>query len=149
MMQFHRIPVIAAAVAATATVALSALPANASPTRSTQAVASDSPARPSLTYATNAWWVSGPYGATLRITPSGIAQNIGTPAAKGVMNNAIGIAGWPPYSQAVYNSMFEQLECHLFFEFKTPFDLDTWRPSVSWATELHDLCNPGYPHATL
>jgi hypothetical protein len=30
-----------------------------------------------------------------------------------------------------------------------PYDLDTWRPSVSWATELHDLCNPGYPHATL
>jgi hypothetical protein len=149
MMQFHRIPVIAAAVAAAATVALSAPPANASPARSTQAVVSDSPARPSLTYATNAWWVSGPYGATLKISPSGIARAIGTSVAKRVMNNALSIAGWPPYSTAVYNSMFEQLECHLFLGVKTPYDLDTWRPSVSWATELHDLCNPGYPHATL
>ena len=50
------------------------------------------------------------------------------------------------YSLAVYNSLMEQLECHLFLLVKKPYNLDTWRPSVSWLTELKDLCNPGYPH---
>jgi Protein of unknown function (DUF2599) len=148
-MRFHRIPATIAALAAAATLVLSALPAVASPVLSTQTVSHNLSARPSLKYATNAWWVYGPYGATLRITPSGIAQTIGPSAAQGIMNNALSIAGWPPYSQSVYNSMFEQLECHLLWRFKTPYDLDTWRPSVSWATEIHDECNPGYPHDTL
>lgn len=136
-MRFHRISATIAALAAAATLVLSAVPAGAAP------------ARPSLTYATNAWWVYGKYGATLRITPSGIAQAIGPPAAQGIMNNALSIAGWPPFSNSVYNSMMEQLECHLILRIKTPYDLDSWRPSVSWATEIHDECNPGYPHDTL
>jgi hypothetical protein len=95
-----------------------------------------------LTYAENAWWVDSPYGATLSITPSGVAQAIGISAASGVWNNALQIAPFRPYSPAVYSSMFEQLQCHLLYRFKTPFHLDTWRPSVSWAAELRDRCNP-------
>jgi Protein of unknown function (DUF2599) len=128
---------------------LAAAPANAATASSSSAAETAAHAELSLTYATNAWWVYGPYGATLRITPSGVAQALGTSAAQGIMNNALGIAGWPPYSQSVYNSMFEQLQCHLLWRFKTPYDLDTWRPSVSWATEVHDECNPGYPPGTL
>jgi hypothetical protein len=96
-----------------------------------------------LTYARNAWWTNRPpYGATLSITPSGVAQAIGISAASGVWNNALSIAGVRPYTSAAYKSMFEQLQCHLLFRFKTPFNLDTWRPSVSWAAELRDRCNP-------
>lgn len=58
------------------------------------------------------------------------------------MNNALQIAGWPPYSSYVYQSMFEQLQCHLLVRLKTPYDLDAWRPVVSWVTEIRDLCNP-------
>ncbi|HEV2639181.1 MAG TPA: DUF2599 domain-containing protein [Actinocrinis sp.] len=95
-----------------------------------------------LTYAVSAHWVNNPLGGTLSIIPTGIAQTIGISAATGVWNNALGMAGVRPYSTAVYNSLFEQLQCHLFFRFKTPFNLDTWRPSVSWAAELADKCNP-------
>ncbi len=94
------------------------------------------------TYATSAHWIAHPQGATLSITPSGWAQAVGISAASGVMSNALGIAGWRPYSLAVYNSLFEQLQCHLLFRFKTPYNLDTWRPSVSWSTELASRCNP-------
>jgi hypothetical protein len=142
-MQARRISAAIAALATVATVAVSALPANASPLASNQTSAGNLTTQPSLTYATNAWWVYGPYGGTLRITPSGVAQAIGLSAAQGIMNNALQIAGWPPYSQSVYNSMFEQLQCHLLVRFKTPYDLDSWRPSVSWATEVYDECNPG------
>jgi Protein of unknown function (DUF2599) len=106
------------------------------------AASQPTPMHPDLTYATSAQWLNRPQGGTLSITPSGIAQAIGIPAATGVMNNALSIAGFRPYSQAVYNSLFEQLQCHLFFKFKTPYNLDTWRPSVSWAYELAKLCNP-------
>jgi hypothetical protein len=97
----------------------------------------------SFTYAVRASWVRGPNGLTLKITPSGFARYIGLSAAKGVMNNAISIAGWPPLSQSVYNSMFEQLQCHMAFDtYKPTYDLDAWRPSVSWAAEVRDWCNP-------
>ena len=122
-MQFHRIPTIIATLAAAATLVLSAVPASASsaqPAQSAQPGVHNSPALPSLTYATNAWWVSGQYGATLRIMPSGIARVMGISAAQGVMNNALEIAGMPPYSPAVYNSLMEQLECHLFLAIKRP-----------------------------
>jgi hypothetical protein len=94
------------------------------------------------TYAYSARWISGPDGVTLSIVPSGYAQTVGIAAARGVMNNALSLAGIPPYSPYVYNSLMEQLECHLVFRLKTPFNLDTWRPSVSWPQELWDLCNP-------
>jgi hypothetical protein len=94
------------------------------------------------TYARNAWWITRPLGQTLRITPSRWAQVEGISAASGVMSNTIRIAGWPAYSNAVYKSMFEQLQCHLLVRLKTPYDLDTWRPSVSFATEVKDKCNP-------
>ena len=54
------------------------------------------------TYARNAWWVSGPLGQTLRITPSGFAQVEGVSAATGVMNNALAIAGRPPFGPQIY-----------------------------------------------
>lgn len=134
-------PSFAAIIGLVAAMALgfSAAPASASTAHPAAAVG---PALPSLKYAQNAWWVFGPLGGTLRITPSGMAQLIGPSAAQSVMNNALQIAGWPPYSSYVYNSMMEQLKCHLVPAIKTPYDLDSWRPIVPWATELRDLCNP-------
>ena len=105
------------------------------------AVNSSKPAQ-AFTYARNAWWVNEPLGATLRITPSGLAQVEGLSAASGVMSNALTIAGTPAYGNAVYKSLLEQLQCHLLVRLKTPYDLDTWRPSVSFASEVRDKCNP-------
>src|SRR5476649_2163896 len=82
------------------------------------AAAQPTPIHPGLTYATSAQWLNRPQGGTLSITA------IGIPAATGVMNSALSIAGFRPYSQAVYNSLFEQLQCHLFYTFKTPYNLD-------------------------
>jgi hypothetical protein len=137
--RFHRITTAITVLGTAAALGASAVPASAATTHSTSISQS---ALPSLTYAENAWWVWGPLGGTLRITPSGISQWIGISAAQGVMNNALQIAGWPPYSSYVYQSMFEQLQCHLLARLKTPYDLDSWRPKVSWATEIRDLCNP-------
>lgn len=96
-----------------------------------------------LTYVTSASWVHYPGnpGATLSITPTGVAQWMGVPAATGVWNNALDRAGRPPYSAAVYNSLYVQLQCHLYFRLKTPFNLDTWRPVVSLAVSKAYLCN--------
>lgn len=138
-MRFHRISTAITILATAGALGMSVAPASAATTHSAAVSRS---ALPSLTYAENAWWVWGPLGGTLRITPSGIAQWIGISAAQGVMNNALQIAGWPPYSSYVYKSMFEQLQCHLTARLKTPYDLDSWRPVVSWATEIRDLCNP-------
>ena len=87
--------------------------------------------------------MNGPYGSTLSITPNG---TYGIGSAQAILNEALSIAGQPPYSPAVYSSLMEQLECHLALVVKKPYNLDTWRPSVSWIIELKDLCNPGYPH---
>jgi Protein of unknown function (DUF2599) len=143
---------LAAGIAVPVTV--SAGTASASTFTSAHLVSSASrnlPAQPSITYAVKAWWVKGPYGLTLRIDPSGAAQAIGPTAARGIWNNAWRLAGPPPHSllKGATNSMFEQLECHLLWRFKTPYDLDAWRPSVSWVNEVYDECNPGYPHGTL
>ena len=99
------------------------------------AVNSSKPAQ-AFTYARNAWWVNEPLGATLRITPSGLAQVEGLSAASGVMSNALTIAGTPAYGNAVYKSLLEQLQCHLLVRLKTPYDLDTWRPSAVSYTHL-------------
>jgi hypothetical protein len=139
-MKFYRFLSGVGALSLIGAAALSSHPAQAAPAKA---------ALPTLKYATKAWWVNGPYGVTLKIDPSGVAQAEGVVAAKGIMENAITLAGWPPLAPGDYNAMFEQLECHLLWRFKTPYDLDSWRPSVSWATEVHDECNPGYPHATL
>ena len=111
------------------------------------AITSSKPAQ-AFTYADNAWWVKDPVGATLRITPSAWAQVEGISAASGVMSNALAIAGKPPYGNAVYKSLFEQLQCHLLVRLKTPYDLDTSRPTVAWVTEVNDFCNPEPPGST-
>ncbi|MEA2406348.1 MAG: hypothetical protein QOE69_467 [Thermoleophilaceae bacterium] len=93
-------------------------------------------------YAVAARWINTPYGATLSVTPSGLAQAMGTPAATGMWNDAFAMAGWRPYSSQVYASMYEQLQCHLWYVFKTPYNLDTWRAQVPWWYELYRRCNP-------
>ena len=138
-MKFNRIRVTIAALAALATIGVGAAPASASPAQPAR------PAASSSAHVQSATWIYQPAynGSTLSITPNG---TYGIGSAQAIMNEALSIAGQPPYSLAVYNSLMEQLECHLFLLVKKPYNLDTWRPSVSWLTELKDLCNPGYPH---
>jgi hypothetical protein len=141
---------LAAGLAVPAAMAASPASASALSAAHTASPGAVQSVRPSFTYAVNAWWSPSVYGNTLKIDPSGFARAVGISAAQGVMNNALSIAGWPPYSQSVYNSMFEQLQCHMSLApYKSTYDLDTWRPSVSWVTEIHDDCNPGYPGGTL
>jgi hypothetical protein len=102
--------------------------------------ASARPARATFTYATSAQWING--GQTLSITPSGFARALGIPAAQGVWNNAMSLAGSRYLTWAQYDSMMEQLRCHLYFVVKTPYNLDKWRPSVAWWYELYTKCNP-------
>jgi len=99
--------------------------------------------KPAGWWAANAWWTwrSG-YGWTLSITPTGLAQAWGTGATSRVWNDALAIAGTKSLSSGAYSSMYEQLECHLYFRFKTPYNLDSWRPQVAWWYELYRLCNP-------
>lgn len=105
--------------------------------------ATDQPAAFTLTYTRSAVWIDGMLGATLSVTPTATARSLGLVAAEGVWNNALAIAGVRPYSQAVYDSMYEQLQCHLVFApYKNVYNLDAWRPKVSWATEIHSRCNP-------
>lgn len=95
-------------------------------------------------WAANAWWWWNPAGGwTLSITPTGLAQAAGTSATSRVWNDALAIAGnrWTGYSDG-YSSMYEQLECHLYFRFKTPYNLDSWRPVVPWWSEVYHRCNP-------
>jgi len=123
---------------AIATIGASAAPTLASPAQPAR------PAAASSAHVASAVWVNTPYGASLSIMPN---STYGLGSAQAILNEALSIAGMPPYSLAVYNSLMEQLECHISAVVKKPYNLDTWRPSVSWVTEVADSCNPGYPHA--
>jgi len=47
--------------------------------------------------------------------------------------------GWDPSP----GSLLEQLRCHADFAADKPtWDLEAWRPQVSWLQEILDLCNP-------
>ncbi len=94
-------------------------------------------------WAANAWWWWNPAGGwTLSITPTGLAQAWGTQATSRVWNDALAIAGTRRLSSYAYSSLYEQLKCHLWYTFKTPYNLDSWRPVVSWWYQLHTGCNP-------
>jgi Protein of unknown function (DUF2599) len=94
-------------------------------------------------WAANAWWWWNSAGGwTLSVTPTGLAQSVGTAAAGRVWNDALAIAGTRPFSPQVYASLYEQLQCHLWYTFKTPYNLDSWRPQVAWWYELYTRCNP-------
>ena len=94
-------------------------------------------------YVTNAWWSTGPLGTTLHVIPTVYGGDHGIIGASAMMAQAIKIAGSQPYSSAVYASLFEQLQCHLVVILKIPYNLDTWRPNVPFATEVAHRCNPG------
>jgi FtsP/CotA-like multicopper oxidase with cupredoxin domain len=122
---------IAAATAIPAAAATAALPAHLTSVQ----------AQPkSTSLVASAQWTNG--GKTLSIMPTLLARTYGESAAAPMMNDALSIAGKRSYSSAVYDSLLEQLECHLFLMVKVPYNLDTWRPSVPWITELAKLCNP-------
>lgn len=101
------------------------------------------PEASAASYAVSARWVDHGGGrSTLSIVPTGYAQVVGLSAASGVWNNALSMVPFRPYSPAVFNSLYIQLQCHLVFRLKTPYNLDTWRPAVPLATAIAKKCNP-------
>ncbi|HMI99000.1 MAG TPA: DUF2599 domain-containing protein [Gaiellaceae bacterium] len=93
-------------------------------------------------WARNAWWSWHRAGWTLSVTPSGLAQSWGTASTSRVWRDALAIAGRRSLRSRAYSSLYEQLQCHLWYTFKTPYNLDSWRPVVSWSYELYRRCNP-------
>jgi hypothetical protein len=114
-----------------------------SPTTTAPSPPPSAPAKVTSTqYVQSAEWLNLPRGETLRIMPTTYARVRSVAAASQVLADALKIAGAPPYNNAVYNNLLVQLQCHLVLALKVPYDLDTWRPSMSLPLEIRHLCNP-------
>jgi hypothetical protein len=111
-----------------------------------------SPAQASTSLVQKAAWIRS--GETLSVTPTAWARfvavvnssdgnvNRNASNAKVMLGDALSMAGFRPYSPKIYDSMREQLQCHLDLAVKTPYNLDVGRPLVPYSEELRKLCNP-------
>lgn len=141
----YRFMAVVALIAATSVTSLAVPSATAETAAPAASISSpEIPASPASEWVDSAQWVPGgpPGQETLSIMPTLLARASGTLATDAVMTDAVQMAGLHPWNSAVYASLKEQLECHLYLAVKVPYNLDTWRPSVPWLTELADLCNP-------
>jgi hypothetical protein len=95
----------------------------------------------------NAHWGWRDGGWTLFVSPTGWARANGG-------GYAVGVAGWnelySKYKNAGLNTnlggMKDQFICHQQFAFyKSTYNLDEWRPDVSYAATVAAGCNPGGP----
>ena len=92
----------------------------------------------------SAQWISRPGGPSLSVTPTGWARaNLGS--------YFVGTLGWnelySKYSNGGLNTnlggMSDQYICHQqFAAFKPRWNLDEWRPDVSYAATVANGCNP-------
>jgi Protein of unknown function (DUF2599) len=89
-------------------------------------------------------------GYTLHVHPSGCGRATAALDPHTAFDQAIAKAthipqgqhkGWDPNP----GSLFEQFECHArsgIALVKSSWNLDAWRPEVSWVTEIREKCNP-------
>jgi hypothetical protein len=98
------------------------------------------------------WRFTSGWGWTLSVTPTAWARANCCGAQSGVAASA----GWDElyskYKNAGLNTnlggMRDQYICHFqFAAFKSTWNLDEWRPDVSYADTVAALCNPGQPSA--
>lgn len=93
------------------------------------------------------WVYKYPYGFTLKVSPTGWARaNAG--------NYGVGILGWYELYKKYRNhglntnlgGMRDQYVCHQqFASVKPTWNLDEWRPNVSYRQTVTAACNPGKP----
>lgn len=98
----------------------------------------------------SAKWVHSSSGWTLQVTPTGFARTI-MPIFKLELALWAGYAGWDElyakYKKKGLNTnlggMKDQYVCHMQFAFfKSTWNLDEWRPNVSYLATVAAACNP-------
>jgi Protein of unknown function (DUF2599) len=92
-------------------------------------------------------------GYTLHVEMTACGRATAWANPKAVFNDAVASASGRPQGKGSTwdpnpGSMFEQFECHargLPAVVKGTWNLDSWRPQVSWVTEIRERCNPAPP----
>ncbi len=96
-------------------------------------------------------WAHGWAGWTLKVYPSVCGRLTAAVDPRAVFDQAIDTAAAPAGEPARWDpdagSMYEQFRCHawgaqIVDPTKPSWNLDTWRPLVSWSTEIRYACNP-------
>jgi hypothetical protein len=144
--------VVAAAVIAVAVTALllrhtgTSAAADRPPVRaSTAAAAPTAPAPRPRSLVRRARWQRTSQGFRLRVQPSTYGRRHAVGAAATALAEAISAAGREPVSLAASQrqALTRQLRCHAEFATTKPrWDLEAWRPDVSYAQTIIALCNP-------
>jgi hypothetical protein len=105
--------------------------------------------RPKIpSYISAAHWTHPIEGYRLHVTPSIYGRNHALDNPGRALTEAVGAAGKPPLrlTARVRDSLTKQLRCHAEFAATKPeWDLETWRPDVSYQAFVYALCNPGRP----
>jgi len=93
-----------------------------------------------------ALWYDSPNGTMLIVIPTGTGVAEAGSHPQEALWDAVGMAGFRPYSPQVYNSLLNQLRCHADFVTvvapERDWRLDTWRPDVGYLRTVLASCNP-------
>jgi hypothetical protein len=112
---------------------------------STPAATPTRPASPPRSLVRNARWQRTSQGLRLRVQPSSYGRRHAVDAAATALAEAIAAAGPESLSLAASQrqALTRQLRCHAEFAATKPrWDLEAWRPDVSYAHTILALCNP-------
>jgi hypothetical protein len=92
----------------------------------------------------SATWSYSSSGWTMKVSPTAWARTWGTSS----LSYSVGVAGWTELSSAYYvgtnpGGFQDQYICHQQYAFfKNTWNLDEWRPDVSYAATVAAACNP-------
>jgi hypothetical protein len=99
-------------------------------------------------YITSASWTHPPEGYRLVVSPSLFGRNHALDNPPRALHEALKAAGHTPFrmTKKIRDSLTKQLRCHAeFAPTKTTWDLEQWRPDVSYDDFIGAFCNPGKP----
>lgn len=99
-------------------------------------------------YISGAYWTHPAEGYRIVVSPTDFGRNHTLDNPPRGLSEALKAAGHTPFrlTPKIRDSLTKQLRCHAeFAPTKTTWDLEQWRPDVSYDDFIAALCNPGTP----
>lgn len=99
-------------------------------------------------YISGATWTHPPEGYRIVVDPSLFGRNHALDNPPRALAEALKAASPTPFTMTrkIRDSLTKQLRCHAEFAATKPrWDLEQWRPDVSYDDFVFALCNPGRP----
>lgn len=94
-------------------------------------------------YIFNATWITFEAGLRLQVKPTDYGRNNARFNVDTAWNQVLAKAGRRPLTSAQYSSLYKQFRCHTeIARYKPYWNLESWRPNVSYAAVKAAFCNP-------